>query len=329
MSGPPVDRRSRRLVGVATPTKRRKRGCLGAAEAGGTRPARKAVEPCSVRRTVAATGQPGREIHERRQRDARSARSRPLPPSRRDLACPHVRKPRSTWASSPTSTPVRPLSPSGSCTSPESSTTRGRSTPAPPVPTPRARAPPRHHDQGRGRLVPARRHRPSTSSTPRATPTSSPRSSASLGVLDGAVLVLSAVEGVQPQTRILMRALQRLRVPTLLFVNKVDRAGADLDGVLDAIRRRLTPTSLPMGYVVGSGTPGGDVHARTAPTTALPRAGDRGARRARRRPARVVRRGAALWPRPAASGGGRPDRGPPCCTRSSPGRRPPAPASPS
>ena len=44
-----------------------------------------------------------------------------------------------------------------------------------------------------------------------------------LSVLDGAVLVISAVEGVQPQTRILMRALQRLRIPTLLFVNKIDR----------------------------------------------------------------------------------------------------------
>ena len=57
-----------------------------------------------------------------------------------------------------------------------------------------------------------------------------------LGVLDGAVLVLSAVEGVQPQTRILMRALQRLQVPTLLFVNKIDRVGADVDAVLAAIR---------------------------------------------------------------------------------------------
>src|SRR5487761_1680635 len=47
-----------------------------------------------------------------------------------------------------------------------------------------------------------------------------------LSVLDGAVLVISAVEGVQPQTRILMRALQRLRVPTLMFVNKIDRRGA-------------------------------------------------------------------------------------------------------
>jgi len=61
-----------------------------------------------------------------------------------------------------------------------------------------------------------------------------------LGVLDGAVLVLSAVEGVQPQTRILMRALQRLAVPTLLFVNKIDRTGADVDATLAAVRRRLT-----------------------------------------------------------------------------------------
>ncbi|HEY3528913.1 MAG TPA: GTP-binding protein, partial [Nocardioides sp.] len=75
-----------------------------------------------------------------------------------------------------------------------------------------------------------------------------------LGVLDGAVLVLSAVEGVQPQTRILMRALQRLRVPTLLFVNKIDRVGADVDRVLDAIRSRLTPDVLPMGAAAGLGS---------------------------------------------------------------------------
>ncbi len=41
-----------------------------------------------------------------------------------------------------------------------------------------------------------------------------------LSVLDGAVLVISAVEGVQPQTRLLMRALKRLHIPTLLFVNR-------------------------------------------------------------------------------------------------------------
>ena len=62
----------------------------------------------------------------------------------------------------------------------------------------------------------------------------------SLAVLDGAVLVLSAVEGVQSQTIVLMRALQRLRVPTVLFVNKIDRVGADPDRVVEALRTRLT-----------------------------------------------------------------------------------------
>ncbi|HTW05472.1 MAG TPA: GTP-binding protein, partial [Streptosporangiaceae bacterium] len=62
-----------------------------------------------------------------------------------------------------------------------------------------------------------------------------------LTVLDGAVLVISAVEGVQAQTRVLMRTLQRLRIPTLIFVNKIDRAGADDERVLRDIRARLTP----------------------------------------------------------------------------------------
>ena len=47
-----------------------------------------------------------------------------------------------------------------------------------------------------------------------------------LNVLDGAVLVVSAVEGVQAQTRVLMRTLQRLQLPTLIFVNKIDRGPA-------------------------------------------------------------------------------------------------------
>ncbi|MGW2835815.1 GTP-binding protein [Streptomyces sp. NPDC001286] len=77
-----------------------------------------------------------------------------------------------------------------------------------------------------------------------------------LGVLDGAVLVVSAVEGVQAQTRVLMRTLQRLRIPTLLFVNKIDRRGARYEGVLRAIRERLTPAIVPMGVAHGLGTPG-------------------------------------------------------------------------
>jgi ribosomal protection tetracycline resistance protein len=75
-----------------------------------------------------------------------------------------------------------------------------------------------------------------------------------LTVLDGVVLVISAVEGVQPQTRILWRALQRLRVPTLFFVNKVDRRGADCERVLSGIADRLTPAVVPMGTVRRIGT---------------------------------------------------------------------------
>ena len=70
-----------------------------------------------------------------------------------------------------------------------------------------------------------------------------------LNVLDGAVLVVSAVEGVQAQTRVLMRTLQRLGIPTLIFVNKIDRGGAQYESLLRSISERLTPQSIPMGSV--------------------------------------------------------------------------------
>src|SRR5215203_3584795 len=75
-----------------------------------------------------------------------------------------------------------------------------------------------------------------------------------LGVLDGAVLVISAVEGVQSQTRLLMKTLQRLRVPTLIFVNKIDRGGAQCERLLRSIAERLTPAIIPMGSASGLGT---------------------------------------------------------------------------
>jgi ribosomal protection tetracycline resistance protein len=77
-----------------------------------------------------------------------------------------------------------------------------------------------------------------------------------LSVLDGAVLVVSAVEGVQAQTRVLMRALQRLRVPTLIFVNKIDRRGARFEPVLQGIRDKLSPAIVAMGSAGGLGTRG-------------------------------------------------------------------------
>src|SRR5918911_52031 len=75
-----------------------------------------------------------------------------------------------------------------------------------------------------------------------------------LSVLDGAVLVISAVGGVQPQTRILMRALRRLGVPTLFFVNKIDRRGADPERTLRGVDEWLTPAAVPMGAPTGLGT---------------------------------------------------------------------------
>jgi ribosomal protection tetracycline resistance protein len=75
-----------------------------------------------------------------------------------------------------------------------------------------------------------------------------------LAVLDGAVLVISAVEGVQPQTRVLMRTLQRLKIPTLILVNKIDRAGADGGRVLRQIGDKLTPAVIAMSQLTMAGT---------------------------------------------------------------------------
>ncbi|ANS69909.1 tetracycline resistance protein [Streptomyces lincolnensis] len=80
-----------------------------------------------------------------------------------------------------------------------------------------------------------------------------------LEVLDGTVLLLSAVEGVQAQTRVLMRTLRRLRLPTLVFVNKIDRAGARADALLTDMRRRLTPHLTAVTGVTGIGTHGARV----------------------------------------------------------------------
>jgi ribosomal protection tetracycline resistance protein len=90
-----------------------------------------------------------------------------------------------------------------------------------------------------------------------------------LGVLDGAVLVVSAVAGVQAQTRVLMRALRRLGLPVLIFINKIDQAGADISRVLAEITARLTPAVIPMGAVRDPGTRRADVSLHTAADTAF------------------------------------------------------------
>ncbi|MEU8661582.1 translation factor GTPase family protein [Actinoplanes philippinensis] len=84
----------------------------------------------------------------------------------------------------------------------------------------------------------------------------------SLAVLDAAVLVVSAVEGVQPQTVAIWRALRRIGVPTLFFVNKVDRRGADVDRVTAQIRRRLATAPVSLTTVEDQGNPIATVRAR-------------------------------------------------------------------
>jgi ribosomal protection tetracycline resistance protein len=83
-----------------------------------------------------------------------------------------------------------------------------------------------------------------------------------LRILDGAVLLVSAVEGVQAQTRLLMRTLRAMRIPTLLFVNKIDRAGARLDGLVDDIRDALTDRVVLMSAVSDLGTVGARAQTR-------------------------------------------------------------------
>jgi ribosomal protection tetracycline resistance protein len=87
----------------------------------------------------------------------------------------------------------------------------------------------------------------------------------SLGILDAAVLVLSAVEGVQPQSVVIWRALRRIGVPTVLFLNKVDRAGADVAQVVAQVRRRLTPQVVELTRPCGQG--GRDVRVDAVPLT--------------------------------------------------------------
>jgi len=76
-----------------------------------------------------------------------------------------------------------------------------------------------------------------------------------LSVLDGVVLVISAVEGVQSQTRILMRALKRLDIPMIIFVNKIDRMGARYADLLDDIATKLGVKVAVTGAVENIGQP--------------------------------------------------------------------------
>ncbi|MEV4158573.1 translation factor GTPase family protein [Nonomuraea dietziae] len=110
-----------------------------------------------------------------------------------------------------------------------------------------------------------------------------------LGVLDGAILVISAVEGIQAQTRVLLKTLRKMRMPTLLFVNKIDRRGALERDILEGLpavpvnhvrQGRVVPVSLDAelladhddtvleALVEGRELPPGELRGRLAEQTA-------------------------------------------------------------
>jgi elongation factor G len=74
----------------------------------------------------------------------------------------------------------------------------------------------------------------------------------SLRVLDGAVFVLCAVGGVQPQSETVWRQANKYGVPRLAFVNKMDRAGADFDKVVGQLKTRLNANPVPMQVPIGA-----------------------------------------------------------------------------
>ncbi len=74
----------------------------------------------------------------------------------------------------------------------------------------------------------------------------------SLRVLDGAVVVLCGSSGVQPQTETVWRQANKYAVPRMVFVNKMDRAGADFMSVVDQLRDRLDCNAVPLQMTIGA-----------------------------------------------------------------------------
>ncbi len=74
----------------------------------------------------------------------------------------------------------------------------------------------------------------------------------SLRVLDGAVVVLCGSSGVQPQTETVWRQANKYQVPRMVFVNKMDRTGANYENVISQLKERLGANAVPMQMTIGS-----------------------------------------------------------------------------
>ena len=166
-----------------------------------------------------------------------------------------------TSASSPTSTPARRRRPSASSTTPARSTGWATSTRGAPRPTTSRRSasaaspssPPPSPASGRTcdgepitiNIIDTPGHVDFTAEVER-----------SLRVLDGAVVVFSAVEGVEAQSETVWRQADKYHVPRICFINKMDRIGAEYERVFDEIRDRLSGHPIPVMIPIGAGPEG-------------------------------------------------------------------------
>jgi elongation factor G len=73
----------------------------------------------------------------------------------------------------------------------------------------------------------------------------------SLRVLDGAIAVFTAVEGVEPQSETVWKQAERYHVPRIAFINKMDRIGADFDAAVESIRTKLGANAIPFQLPIG------------------------------------------------------------------------------
>lgn len=82
----------------------------------------------------------------------------------------------------------------------------------------------------------------------------------SIRILDGAVIILSAVEGVQAHTFSIWNALKTMQIPCLIFINKIDRAGADTESIVHQLENEFGISTLPFHKIKNEGTDNASIH---------------------------------------------------------------------
>ena len=83
-----------------------------------------------------------------------------------------------------------------------------------------------------------------------------------LQVIDGAVIIISAVDGIRPHTQIIMDQVKKYQIPTVLFINKVDRVGASHESIMQELKKMFSPAVCLMQEIDGEQTTGFTLHSR-------------------------------------------------------------------